>query len=210
MALNPPLLASGLPLGLATEWFCLERDGLELRLDTHVPALGTQVLKRVRLYVTTLRLCVVADAPHAAGLRSLDIPLAGVSRESFAQPIFGCNYLEVAVAPVAGRGLDAAAAPPRARLYFLAGGAGTFLRVFFALMGRLRGAGAAGDAGDAAARAAFFAPPQMQQWVAAQTAFADPSDPSRLYLAQPAAREAPRAGAAAQEPPPAGYTYAAR
>jgi len=205
LSLNPPLLASGVPLGLADEWFLLEREELEVALETRVAGLGRQTLKRARLFLTTKRLVAVAPAATAAGLRALELPLAGLSAEAFVQPLFGCNYLEALVAPARGGGLEAAAAPPRARVYFLRGGAGTFLRVFFATMGRLRAGG------DAEARAAALAPPAAARWLGEMVAFADPADPSRLFLAQPEAGAAAGGGAAgaAAAPPPAGYARAA-
>jgi len=159
--------------------------------------------------VTTLRLCVFADAPNAAGLRALDIPLASILREEFCQPIFGANYLELDVAPVRGAGLDGCAAggaPPRARLYFMRGGAGTLLRVFFALMGRIKA-----RAADAAAGAAFFAPAALALWVTAQEAYVDPSDPSRLYVVQPPGGGGGGAcGGAGGGAAPSGYSPAQR
>jgi hypothetical protein len=81
------------------EWFVLERGGIELSLDTQTREHGKQVLRPCRLYLTTLRLCLVAPAPNASGLQAFDIPLQGISAESFEQPFFGANYLALTVAP---------------------------------------------------------------------------------------------------------------
>ncbi len=87
IALNPPLLPTGLPAGLSAEFFLLERDGIELSIDLG-GSLRKQTLKNARLYVTTLRLCIVAPAATASGLQSIDIPLQCISGEEFKQPIF--------------------------------------------------------------------------------------------------------------------------
>lgn len=229
MALNPPLLPGGLPAGIAGEFFCLERSGIELSVDTQSRELGKQVLAKCRLFMTTLRICVVCTTANSSGLQSFDIPMQGISGESFEQPWFGANYLKLAVAPVLGRGLSS---PAQVKITFIEGGCGLFLRVFFALMARYKDA-------DAAARAAFLAPPSMQAWVSqTQTAYVDrefafpalalllyaaaprlptthmpfntifkkkkkklafsASDPSRLFITQPAVHPAGNVG-----PPPA-------
>jgi hypothetical protein len=164
MALNPPLLPGGLPAGIAGEFFCLERSGIELSVDTQSRELGKQVLAKCRLFMTTLRMCVVCTTANSSGLQSFDIPMQGISGESFEQPWFGANYLKLAVAPVLGRGLTS---PAQVKITFIEGGCGLFLRVFFALMAKYKDA-------DAAARAAFLAPPSMQAWVSqTQTAYVD-------------------------------------
>ena len=211
MSLNPPLmlLAPGMPavpMGIVGEAFLLRREGVELT----VKEAG---LKGVRctLYLTTLRLCFVLAAPTPA-LAALDVPLQGLRGDpDFVQPFFGANYLAAAVAPVPGRGLvgEAAgagpAAPPGAvpfRATFSHGGAATFLHFFFRLLEQYRVA-------DERARAAYFAalaaPPAAAAFVGEQTAFFDPSDPSVVFLTQPAwttAENAPRA-------PPASIGYGA-
>lgn len=101
-------------------------------------SLRKQTLKNARLFVTTLRLCVVAPAATASGLQSMDMPLQCISEESFKQPIFGANSLVGRVAPVPGRGLDT---PASFQLYFYKGGCGTFLRILFHLLGTYRESG---------------------------------------------------------------------
>ena len=208
MALNPPILPGPhpLPAGLIGEFFLLERDGIELSVSAL--ALPKQVLKNARLFVTTLRLCVIAASPTPAGLQCFDIPLQAVSGEEFKQPIFGANALAGTVAAVPGRGLEG---PASFRLTFLKGGCGTFLRVFFELIGKYREM-------DANARAAWLAPARMQAHMPTYAAFVDPSDPSRLFLQQPAVQQQAAAGPASSggggvgpapppPPPPAGYSY---
>ena len=86
MALNPPLLPTGLPAGLIGEFFLLERDGIECSIEAR--GLPKQTLKGARLFVTTLRLCIVSPTATSAGLQCIDIPLQGISGEEFKQPIF--------------------------------------------------------------------------------------------------------------------------
>jgi hypothetical protein len=163
MAFNPPLLAgTSLPAGIQGEFFILERAGIELSLDTQTREHGKQVLRPCRLYLTTLRLCLVAPAPNASGLQAFDIPLQGISAESFEQPFFGANYLALTVAPVPGRGL---ASPAKVKVTFNEGGCGVFLKVFFSLMARYKDS-------NAAARASFLAPPAMQSFMT-QVAYVD-------------------------------------
>ena len=164
MALNPPLIPGGLPAGIVGEFFCLERGGIELSVDTQTREHGKQVLPKCRLFMTTLRMCLIAPAANASGLQAFDIPLQGISGESFEQPWFGANYLALTVAPVPGRGL---VSPAKVKVTFNEGGCGLFLRVFFALMAKYKDA-------DAAARANFLAAPSMQHFVNhAQTAYVD-------------------------------------
>ena len=86
MALNPPLLPTGLPAGLIGEFFLLEREGIECSIEAR--GLPKQTLKGARLFVTTLRLCIVSPTATSAGLQCIDIPLQGITGEEFKQPIF--------------------------------------------------------------------------------------------------------------------------
>ena len=179
MALNPPLFAAALgvqllPLALHGETFLLHRDGIDATLECGAP-LGRQQLRGAHLIVSTLRLCVLAPAPNGAGMCGVEIPFVGLSAEEFCQPILGAHYLKGVVAPLPGRGLTG---PTPFRITFKNGGAATFLRIFFAIMDRYR-------THAPAAREAWLAPPAACAWVATQTAYCDPADPSRLFLVQP-------------------------
>jgi hypothetical protein len=171
MALDPPLLDARTPLALVGETFCLVRDGVAGRFES---AEAGKVRAEGLVVLTTARLCF---SPRGPGARAFDVPLQGLLREAFQQPWFGANYLEGEVAPVPGRGLVNTVTW---RFTFLSGGAGTFLRVFFSLMEQYRCLPAA-----APAAAAFLAPPAMQQWLHAQLALVDPSDPTTIYIEQP-------------------------
>jgi len=174
MSLNPPLLANGTPAGILGEFFLLERDGIECSIETNSASYGKIVLNSAFLLVTSLRLCVYSRIPSQAGLFSFDIPFRHITEESFEQPFFGANYLLMTVAPVEGGGLTS---PCKVKIIFKKGGCGTFLRVFFSLMSSFRGAGAS-------SRTSFLQPHNVQSFLAEQTAYIDPSDPSRLLLTQ--------------------------
>jgi hypothetical protein len=105
----------------------------------------------------------------------------GLSGEDFVQPFFGANYLKGTVAPVPGRGLSA---PASFKLHFMHGGATTFLRMFFGIMEQYKVA-------DERARLAFLdSAPAVQSFIAtAHAAYVDPSDPSVIFITQPAAVE---------------------
>jgi len=199
MLLSPGV--APVPMGLIGEAFILRREGVELTLRD-----GGLSVKSARctLYLTSLRLCFVLDAVAAAGggvaLAALDVPLQGLRGDpDFVQPFFGANYLTVAVAPVPGRGLrgDGGAGPAAGatplRATFARGGCATFLHFFFRLVEQYRVADV--RARDAAL-AALAAPRAADAYVAEQTAYFDPSDPSVVFLTQPswtAAPDAPRA-----------------
>ena len=106
-------------------------------------------------------------------MSSFDIPLEGISNETFKQPIFGANRLELDVAPVPGRGLPSVA---RVSITFYEGGTNTLLRFFFAVMEQYRR--------PVPERMAFFSAPQA--FIDSQVAYVDASDPSVIYLTQPA------------------------
>jgi hypothetical protein len=173
MALDPPLLDARTPLALVGETFCLVRDGVAGRFES---AEAGKIRAEGLVVLTTARLCFIPRGA-GAGARAFDVPLQGLLREAFQQPWFGANYLEGEVAPVPGRGIVNNIS---FRFTFLNGGAGTFLRVFFSLIEKYRCPPAA-----APAAAAFLAPPAMQQWLHAQLALVDPSDPTTIYIEQP-------------------------
>jgi hypothetical protein len=203
MAVNPPLLGpGGMPAGILGEQWCCrvrgggesgsakaggsvhyidteprsaprpQRHGIAFAADTHEygKLRGTGVI-----YLTTVRICFVLDRPTPS-FAAFDIPLEGISGERFQQPIFGANYLQLSVAPVPGRGLSA---PAAVKLTFNQGGCNTFLRLFFGLMQRVHA--------ESAARAALLAASSVQSFLEeVQAAYIDPSDPSVIYLTQPA------------------------
>lgn len=185
---------------------------------------GLKVKEHGRLFLTTVRICFVADKPTAS-FASLDIPLQGISevwtshhlravqsafrcsppsstactcvslQEEFCQPIFGANYLKGVVAPVPGRGMTG---PTKFKLYFYKGGCQTFLNFFFQIMEKYKIA-------DASARHAFFDSQRaVQSFISDMSAYVDPSDPTTIFIVQPAAAEA--GGSASPYGAPPGYS----
>mmetsp|Transcript_83153 Transcript_83153/g.231376 ORF Transcript_83153/g.231376 Transcript_83153/m.231376 type:complete len:355 (+) Transcript_83153:165-1229(+) len=186
MALNPPLGPGGLPVTAPGELYLLRRDGIGFKCEA--PGIGTWKANGCMI-MTTRRLCFVARSATKTGkpavsLQAFDVPYANLSGEKFNQPIFGANYISGNVAPVPGMGLPTTA---EFRLTFNEGGVGTFLRLFFVVMDRERRAmGAAGPAAAAPAHAAFADSVRAGTFFREQQAYVDPSDPSVLYVAQPA------------------------
>ena len=122
------------------------------------------------------RLVFIAASP-TGGFRAYDFPLAYLYNESFRQPIFGCNHLALACRPVllpSGPGLSPPPPPPprSARIYFLEGGVGTFLPLFFGMLADARRWGSQPPAAQLTPE-----PPKR--------AFVDPSDPTVLYIPTP-------------------------
>ena len=188
MALNPPLLPDGRPAGLLGEWYLLERRGIAAAIDTKDARLG--VLKGAgKIIFTTVRIVFIPTRPSPT-FQSFDIPLQGISSETFKQPVFGANRLEMDVAMVPGRGLESAG-PIHVSLTFNEGGCNKFLRVFFALMEKFR---AASSAHDPRAQAVLAQP---QSFVQELEAYVDSSDPSVIYCVQ-----APTTAVASQPAPP--------
>lgn len=195
MAMNPPLSFDGTPIGMVGETYFLQRSGVTLQMDTT----GGKLKAGGRIFLTSLRLCFVPHAPVAfAGgvVAAVDLPLQGISKEDFKLPILGANYLQGVIAPVPGRGLTA---PTQWYVTFNDGGCGTFLNVFWPVMGAIK---------DAAVRDRFFA--NASSFIAEQAAYVDPSDTSVLYITQPATQFAPTptVGAYGGVPAP-GYVPAA-
>jgi hypothetical protein len=160
-------------MGIVGETFACMRRNMELEFE----APGFKVKAKGTLYLTTVRMTFVPEKP-SSGLPAIDIPLQGITEEDACQPIFGANYLKGTVAPVPNRGL---VGPAKFKLYFMSGGCTVFWRAFFAIMEKYR------MADEAARNALFMSPPAVQSFVSHMaTAFVDPSDPSVIFITQPA------------------------
>lgn len=81
MALNPPLLAGGVPLGIVGEVFCLEREGMSLDVKSG----SVKLSGNGRLYLTTMRMSFVFEG-GALSVSAVDLPIQGISGENFVQP----------------------------------------------------------------------------------------------------------------------------
>ena len=146
----------------------------------------TGVFKSVgSLYLTTESIFFVADYPKSQGAAkirfdSFRIPLTQLSNEKFNQPIFGANNLTGQVSPVCDaqtlqqlNGLN----DFKFCFSFNNGGCGTFLPIFFRIMAEVREYGE-----DAAQHVAE----QVLSGRFTGAAYIDPSDPSTIYVSQPA------------------------
>jgi hypothetical protein len=172
MALNPPILSSGLPAALLGEYFLLSRE-CSFRVDTHVPEFKVLESNAGVVFMTSIRLVFIANNHKL----SFEMPIEGIVMDEFKQPILGANYLHLHVAPVPNRGINTNI-PFDIKLTFRKG-TGTFLHVFY----KLRESYLASEA----QRVAFLHQQALEQFIAnTQVAFVDSSDPSILYVTQPA------------------------
>ncbi|DBA76760.1 hypothetical protein WJX79_004284 [Trebouxia sp. C0005] len=192
MAANPNLSSASQP-GQAThlpalyehEVIALQREGIDFSINGLRHQSGKWSTRGV-LYLTNLRLVFVAkQADTVSGLVAFELPLAYIRKDKFNQPIFACNNLSGECWPAAPGGGPQGSLPPHVfSLYFKEGGVGTFLPLYFRFV----------DIARNNLHQVQQQPSAPQELVA--TAFVDPSDPSRLYLAQPsepAASERPSA-----------------
>ncbi|DBB16452.1 hypothetical protein WJX82_008645 [Trebouxia sp. C0006] len=192
MAANPDLSsvsqpgqATQLPALYEQEVIALQRDGIDFSINGLRHQSGKWSTRGI-LYLTNLRLVFVAkQADTVSGLVAFELPLAYIRRDKFNQPIFACNNLSGECWPAAPGGGPQGSLPPHVfALYFKEGGVGTFLPLYFRFI----------DIARDNLHQVQQQPAAPQELVA--TAFVDPSDPSRLYLAQPsepAASERPLA-----------------
>ena len=134
-------------------------------------------------------------APDATAARAaFAFPIAALGDAAFEQPIFGANLLRGVAPPLDGAGGDAArATPTRWRVWFMSGGCGSFLPLFFRLQESVRRAPveAVRAAPVAAATAgtvlrASYAEPLSAAAVTEATATAslgaDRSDPTTVWI----------------------------
>lgn len=178
MALNPPCTGST-PNVFPGEHFILRRRGMEFKAQD---AFGRKFSGKGELHVSTIRMVFVCSSP-SADFSAFDIPLANITDESFNQPIFGANNLSGKVQAIANSAAGVTGVI-QFKLYFNEGGCATFLRAFFNSMEQIRriptAVPVASEFTQAAVSGAF-----------AQAAFVDPSDPSTVYVSQPAVQAVP-------------------
>ena len=124
----------------------------------------------------------VANEPDTSGLQAVDLPLVYIRSDKFNQPIFGCNNLSGECWPVAAEGGPTGSLPPYPyKLFFLQGGVGTFLPLYFRFMAAARQA-------ERAQRLAGTQEAEVQQvHESMNPAFVDPNDPTSIFLTQPVA-----------------------
>lgn len=119
--------------------------------------------------------------------QAFDLPLVYIRSDKFNQPFFGCNNLSGEVWPVCENGGPNGSYPPLAyKLFFLEGGVGTFLPLYFTFVNAARQA-------DRNRRNSGAALNQVQVQEHMQQAFVDPNDPTSLFLTQPVTATTPSA-----------------
>jgi len=182
MAVNPTLAQDTtegelFPLPQAGETFILKRTGIDFECTL---AQGRALWGRGVFFMSTKRIVFVSSAKSCRpDFKSFEIPLASVCEHKFNQPIFGANYLSGQVRP---SDTDPASAPLGGipapwSLTFNEGGCGTFLGLWYNILAEHA---QASEAPGPLAQAA-------EQGNLNNVAYVDPSDPSVLYLSQPAA-----------------------
>ena len=141
MALNPPLNEAGMPLRVSEqECFIMHRNGIEF--EVKVEGLGKMSGKGI-LVLTTNRVVLINTKNMASSdFKAFDLPLAKMFKEKFNQPIFGANYLSCVSKPL----FDQLPADAHAKIWFMEGGCGKFLKCFRYTLGKIREAAGRPDA----------------------------------------------------------------
>ena len=177
MALNPPLLPNRHPAPVNGEYLVLDRKDIEAEivLDNKQKYKG-----KGKLYLTTLRLVFVNKNNEA--MISFDVPIDLMSNEKFNQPIFGANYISGRVLPL----YDLLPCPANFKFWFMSGGTGTFLPLFYNLSEQIR---------RQRQRNNYGPDPRFVECVAngnlRNVAYVDPNDPSVIFVQQPSPNTAP-------------------
>ncbi|XP_008810339.1 UPF0664 stress-induced protein C29B12.11c [Phoenix dactylifera] len=187
MALNPQLFANGMPVPFVGEMFVLARDGVEFEIDKIPGAHGDHVKVKGTIYLSNIRMVFVARKP-VGNFVAFDMPLLYVHGEKFNQPIFFCNNISGFVEPVVPDDQHRALYSTHSfKILFKEGGCGTFVPLFLNLIASVR------QYNQQMANSAPSAP-RVDPLQAAQTpvedmmrhAYVDPSDPTKIFLQQPA------------------------
>ncbi|PIN13978.1 WW domain binding protein WBP-2, contains GRAM domain [Handroanthus impetiginosus] len=183
MALNPQLFPNGMPVPFINEIFVLARDGVEFEIDKIPGAQGGNVKAKGTIYLSNIRMVFVANKP-VGNFVAFDMPLLYVHDEKFNQPIFFCNNISGRVDPVVPDNEHRALYSTHSfKILFKDGGCGTFVPLFFNLIGSVR----------QYSHHASAPQPRVDPLQAAQTpvdemmrhAYVDPNDPTKIFLQQP-------------------------
>jgi WW domain-binding protein 2 len=144
------------------------------------------------LFLSNVRMVFVANKPDPNGFQAFDLPLVYIRGDKFNQPILGCNNLSGECWPVCENGGPNGAFPPMVyKLFFLEGGVGTFLPLYFSFITSAREA-------DRNQRQAGASQQQVDFQAQMSQAFVDPDDPTQLYLTQPVQQQTASAPVYAQ------------
>ena len=177
MALNPPLQPNRHPAPVQGEYLVLVRKNIEAEIVLE----NRQKYKgKGKLYLTTLRLVFVNDKNEA--MSSFDVPIDLMKQEKFNQPIFGANYISGHVLPL----YNLIPCPANFKFWFMSGGTGTFLPLFYNIVDQIRKRRQHGNHGP---------DPRFIECVAngnlRNVAYVDPNDPSVIFIQQPNVDVAP-------------------
>ncbi|KAL8534941.1 hypothetical protein ACS0TY_010827 [Phlomoides rotata] len=147
---------------------------------------GGTVKAKGTIYLSNIRMVFVANKP-VGNFFAFDMPLLYVHGEKFSQPIFYCNNISGRVEPVVPDNEHRALYSTQSfKILFKEGGCGTFIPLFFNLIGSVRQY-------NQHVSAAAMQQPRVDPLQAAQTpvdemmrhAYVDPNDPTRIFLQQP-------------------------
>lgn len=172
MALNPPVLANRMPAPVTGEYMVLVRKDIEAEivLENHTKYKG-----KGKLYLTTVRLVFVSEKPGSQ-MNSFDVPIDLLSLEKFNQPIFGANYISGRVMPL----YNLIPLPATFKFWFMSGGTGTFLPMFYNIVEQIRKRRGSGSHGPDPRFVACVAAGNLNS-----VAYVDPNDPSVIFIEQP-------------------------
>ncbi|KAK1935916.1 hypothetical protein X943_000356 [Babesia divergens] len=175
MAINPVLAQDIhtkqlLPYCANDEYLLMHRP--QTRFSVKI---GMQYLKgRGDTFLTTHRIVFIKnrDKGFSEGFSSISMPFSNLDDPRFRQPIFGSNYLEGTIRPVA----DAAIPLRDTGKFYICfdGGCAMFLKGFYMYYARVRNN----------SNAVMHAHP-FSNAPETRSAFVDPDDPTHVYLTQP-------------------------
>ncbi|OMJ66031.1 hypothetical protein SteCoe_37270 [Stentor coeruleus] len=171
MALNPPVLANNMPAPVGGEFMVLVRKDIEAEIALEN---GTKYKGKGKLYLTTIRLVFVND--KSTNMSSFDIPIDLMTHEKFNQPIFGANYISGLVKPL----YNLIPCNAKFKFWFMSGGTGTFLPLFYGITDQIRKRRINGNQGPDPRFVESVASGNIQN-----VAYVDPNDPSVIFIQQP-------------------------
>uniref|UniRef100_A0A7S0RKJ1 Uncharacterized protein n=1 Tax=Chlamydomonas leiostraca TaxID=1034604 RepID=A0A7S0RKJ1_9CHLO len=188
MAANPALVNTLqnelVPAPFPEEAFVLKRTGVQFELEGVATTSGRWSCTGT-LFLSNVRAVFIGDKADPSGLRAFDLPLVYLRNDSLHQPIFFCNNIKGQVWPAVQGGGPGGSLPPHDfKIIFKEGGIGTFWPLYYTLS--VRAKNALEEAQAAHRRGPVDANPAPYAEGLVQRAFVDPSDPTTVYLAQPA------------------------
>ncbi|KAJ0956836.1 hypothetical protein HanPSC8_Chr01g0020171 [Helianthus annuus] len=164
--------------------FVLRTFGHLIARENVSQANGGTVKAKGRVFLSNVRIVLVADKPTQI-FTAFDMPLLYVHDEKFHQPVFHCNNISGCVEP---------GNVPFSLFQdlFKHGGCGTFVPLFFNLIKLVRQYNQQFDSGNAIHVDPLRAAHTPVDDEMMNCAYVDPSDPTKIYLQQPASEAHPR------------------